>query len=172
GLSMAAGSYAGTKTEHDDYKRLRAIEERHLALDPEGERREIREIYRLKGFEGPELERMVEMVTSDRGRWIDTMMTEEYGLSPVIRAPLRAALSTFLAFLICGLVPLVPFLLGLEDAWIVSAALTAVVFYAIGSLKSRWSPQPAFASGLEVLAIGVAAAGAAYGLGMLADWMI
>ena len=56
GFSMAAGNYSGTKAELDNIRRIRAIEERHIALYPEGERREVREILAQKGLSGPVLD--------------------------------------------------------------------------------------------------------------------
>jgi len=56
GFSMAASNYSGTKTEHEELAQLRAIEERHIDLVPEGEREEIRQIFRAKGFRGDQLE--------------------------------------------------------------------------------------------------------------------
>jgi vacuolar iron transporter family protein len=38
-----------------------------------------------------------------------TMAVEEYGLSPILKSPILAALSTSAAFLLCGLVPLVSY---------------------------------------------------------------
>ena len=35
GFSMAAGNYSGTKAEKDNLLRLRAVEERHIATNPE-----------------------------------------------------------------------------------------------------------------------------------------
>lgn len=172
GLSMAAANYTGTKAEADDVKRLRLIEERHIRLDPEGERREVREIFRLKGFEGDNLDRAVEVITQDRERWIETMLAEEYGHGGAPRSARQAALSTFGAFVVCGAVPLLPFFLGLSAAWPISVAATALVFFAIGSAKSLWSPQSAWKSGLEVFLIGAAAASVAYGLGLAADAVI
>ena len=172
GLSMAAANYVGSKAEADDEKRLRAIEAKHIRLDPEGERREVAEIMRKMGFEGADLDRAVEVITADRERWINTMMVGEYGVSPARRSPTKAALSTFIAFMLCGLVPLAPFFMGLPSAWIVSVVLTCLVFFGIGSAKSLWSPQKAWISGLEVLTIGALAATAAYSLGMLADWVM
>jgi VIT1/CCC1 family predicted Fe2+/Mn2+ transporter len=44
---------------------------------------------------------------------------------------------------------------------------TGVVFFAIGSIKSRWSLAPWWRSGLETLIIGMSAAGLAYAVGYL-----
>ncbi len=165
GFSMAASNYSGTKAERDDYQRLRIMEERHVALVPEGEREEIRQIYRLKGFRGPALDSAVEVITADRDRWIDTMLTEEHGQPPCLRSPLRSGASTFAAFLLCGLLPLLPFLVGLPWSSTVSLGLAALVFFAIGSVKSRWSVARWWRSGCETLAIGMGAAALAYGVG-------
>jgi len=167
GFSMAASSYSGTKAERDDYNRLRAIEDRHIDTVPDGEREEIRQIFEAKGFAGADLERAVGVITADRERWIATMMSEEYGLAREVRAPLRAALVTFAAFVVCGFVPLAPFLLVVDSAVPMSVGLTAVTFFAIGSVKSLWSTSSWWRSGGETLAIGMAAAGCAYAIGAL-----
>ncbi|QQP90587.1 VIT1/CCC1 transporter family protein [Skermanella sp. TT6] len=165
GFSMAASNYSGTKTERDDKDRLRAVEERHIDLVPEGELEEIREIFRTKGFEGDILESAVQVITADRSRWVDTMLAEEYGLPATLRSPVKAAASTFLAFLICGFVPLLPFVLGLPAPVALATGSTAAVFFAIGSVKSLWSLSAWWRSGLETLAIGMAAAALAFAAG-------
>src|SRR5271165_3726719 len=78
GFAMGAGNYSGTKAEVDDYRRLLAIEQKHIALEPDGEREEIRQIFGRKGFSGAELERIVEVITSDEDLWAKTMTVEEY----------------------------------------------------------------------------------------------
>ena len=90
---------------------------------------------------------------------IDLVLRESAGPS--------GALSTFVAFLICGSVPLLPFAVGTGDRSGLSMAATALVFFGIGSLKSRWSPTCWWRSGLETLAVGLAAAGLAFGTGYL-----
>lgn len=172
GLSMAASNYSGTKTEVDDRDRLREMEKRHIALDPAGEREEIRQIMALKGLDGATLERAVEAITSDRERWIAMMLAEEHGLSAVQRDPLKSALATFAAFVICGAVPLLPYMLMPTDrAMPLALTLTSVMFFAIGSLKSRWALTRWWISGLETLIIGLAAALAAFAIGyLLRDW--
>ncbi len=167
GFSMAASNYSGTKAELDDYRRHRDYEERQVERIPESERLEIREIYRAKGFEGEDLERVVEVITSDKDRWVDTMMVEEYGMPTTYRNPLKAGLCTFAAFLLCGLAPLLPFLFPYPHAFETAIVLTAAVFFGIGSAKSQWSTQAWWRSGLETLAIGLAAAAIAWGIGHL-----
>jgi VIT1/CCC1 family predicted Fe2+/Mn2+ transporter len=162
GFSMAASNYLGTKAEHDDWRRLEHIEHRHIELEPEGEREEIRQIFERKGFEGADLQRIVELVTSNRERWVQTMLMDEYGLPHAVRSPWIAALSTFAAFLICGLVPLLPYLFGTTRLLSLSVALTGVVFFAIGSIKSRWSTSSWWHSGLTTLLVGAIAASLAY----------
>ncbi len=167
GFSMAAGNYSGTKAELDNIQRLRAIEERHIVRYPDGERQEVREILSQKGLSGQVLEDATREITSDRNNWIQLMLDGEYGLGGVDPHPLRAAMATFFAFLVAGMIPLVPFLLGLEGAFAYSAWMTLGVFFAIGALKSHWSLAPWWRSGAETLAIGGVAAGIAYGVGTL-----
>jgi len=167
GFSMAAANYTGTKAEHDEYEQLRNMEERHIALAPEGEREEIRQIFRAKGFEGEALEAAVSVITKHHERWIDTMMAEEHGMPAAIRSPLRAGLYTFLAFVLCGSVPLIPYALLLARPELPSAAMAGATFFFIGSFRSYWSPSPWWRAGLETLAIGMLAAGVAYVVGDL-----
>ncbi len=171
GFSMAAGNYSGTKSETDEVDRLREMERRHIALVPEGEREEIRQILAAKGLEGQVLEDAVAAITSNEETWIDTMLTEEFGVAATQRDPMTAAWSTFAAFVLCGAVPLVPFLLQfvmpVDQPFLYAIAATGVAFFGIGAAKSRWSLAPWWVSGLETLAIGMAAAGVAYGIGWL-----
>lgn len=167
GFSMAASNYLGTKAEHDDWRRLEAIEYRHIDEAPEGEKEEVRQIFARKGFVGDELERIVELITSDRKRWVQTMLTDEYGLPQTVRSPWIAALSTFTAFLACGLVPLLPYLFGTEHSLRFSIALTGIVFLTIGSIKSKWSSASWWRSGLTTLFVGMIAASLAYAAGVI-----
>ncbi len=163
GFAMAASNYSGTKAERDDYDRVLGIERKHIALVPDGEREEIRQIFAGKGFSGDDLERIVNVITSDRALWAQTMAVEEYGLSPAVRSPVLAALSTFAAFIICGLVPLATYL---SAGGLISCVVAAgATFFGVGAIKSRWSPTAWWRSGLETFVIGMTAAAVAFGVG-------
>lgn len=167
GFSMAAANYTGTRAEHEERRRLRRVELRHIRDDPAGERREIAEIFRTKGFDGPVLAEIVDVVSADVDRWVETMLTEEYGQPPILRRPLTAAAVTFVAFAVAGAAPLLPFAFGVSDAALWSLGLTAATFFGVGAARSRWSTSRWTRTGLETLAIGLAAAGVAFGVGWL-----
>lgn len=167
GFSMAASNFLGTRAERDDHDRIARLEARHIDINPDGESEEVRQIYAAKGFTGADLETIVAIVTADRERWIQTMLTEEYGLPREVRSEWYAAISTFLAFVICGLIPLLPFVFGSGDSFLVSAFLTGLVFFLIGSAKSRWSTAPWWRSGFLTLVIGGIAASLAFLAGLV-----
>ncbi len=167
GFSMAAANFTGTKAEIEEYEQVRRMEERHVEFAPDGEREEIRQIFQAKGFEGQALESAVQVITGKRDRWIETMMTEEHGLPPINRSPVKAALLTFAAFLLFGSIPLLPFILGLPGTIWDSTIMTGLTFFFIGSMRSRWSPSPWWKAGLETFLIGITAAAMAYLVGVV-----
>lgn len=170
GLSMAVSNYMSTKSQREFVERVRQIERKHIDEFPEGEREEIRQIFASKGFTGELLEQIVEVITDDHRRWVDTMVTEEFGLSVESPSPFRAALATFCAFALAGFVPLAPFCLGLESketVFAVSAIATAVTFFLIGMAKGHVVNRSRWYGGLEVLGIGGAAAVVAFFVGVV-----
>lgn len=175
GFSMAVSNYLGTRAEQQVQERARAIEYDHINTIPDGEREEIRQIFAAKGFEGDDLERAVEIITSDVNRWVDTMMREELDMSPSNASPVLAAWITLVAFVVVGALPLLPFIASAAwpgngeafDPYPWSVALTCVAFFSVGALKGRHIGHRWFASGLETLAIGSVAAGLAYGIAVV-----
>ena len=173
---MAASNFLGTRAERQQRERARHEEERHVDLLPEGEREEIRQIFAAKGFDGDELERVVDVITANRELWVDTMMTEELGLSPTGRSEFHAAFATFShssrwsssAAGVC-LRLATPGEVG-QLAW--SAVMTAAAFAVVGAVKSRFVDQPWWRSALENLAVGGTAAALACAAGALLQQLV
>ncbi|HSO07040.1 MAG TPA: VIT1/CCC1 transporter family protein [Pelomicrobium sp.] len=161
GLSMAVSNYLGTKSERERVAQARREEERHIRVVPEHQADEVRHIFADKGFSGETLERIVTTITDDRALWVDTVVSEEFGLPLRGTHPLRAGLATFLAFLLVGAIPLLPFLLPAfpaDAAFATSIAVTGAAFLGVGMVKGRVAGGGVWRGGAETLAVGGAAA--------------
>jgi vacuolar iron transporter family protein len=173
GFSMAVSNFLGTKAEQQFLQKIRVEEELEVKLIPEGEREEIRQIYAAKGFEGELLEQVVDVITSNEQVWIDTMLLEEHGLLLDGPEPKRAAWWTFVAFLIAGIVPVIPFILnlvidgGIPSPFLWSSIATAATFFGIGIYKARVVGGNTVKAGFETVTVGGMAAVLAYGVGWL-----
>lgn len=172
GFSMAASNFLAVRAEEQVRTKARRREADHIRRFPQGEREEIRQIFARKGFEGPQLEQAVAVITSDMDRWIDTMMQDELGLALEGVRPLKAATMTFAAFVIVGAIPLLAYLVnllapGTLPAFSVSAVLTGVAFFSVGAAKGRFVETRWLLSAIETLLVGGLAAGIAYAVGAL-----
>lgn len=170
GFSMAVSNYLKAKADLQVVEHARRVEESHIDRIPDGEREEIRQIFLRKGFEGKVLDAAVDVITQDRRRWVDTMLMEELGLRLDPPRPLRAAATTFFAFLVAGLVPLVPLLAG--QRFLTSAIATAATFFVIGAVKGRMLRTGWLRGGFETLFIGGCAAVLAYAVGHAARGLV
>ena len=172
GFSMAMSNLLGSRAEAQQRARARHEEETHIRLIPEGEREEIRQIYAAKGLDGEALEAVVEAITADRELWRNTMITEERGFAPSERSPVRAAATTFAAFVALGSLPLLVFAaqaaldVDVEAPFAWSAVLAGAAFFAVGTFKARFVDQAWWKAGLETLALGGIAAALAYVVGI------
>lgn len=169
GFSMAVSNYLKARSDRQIVDRIRRIEEMHIEEIPEGERAEIREIFATKGFEGELLDQIVEVITRNKRRWVDTMLTEEWGLRLDTPSPIRSGLTTFVAFIAAGLVPLSPLFVAAwfagEQMFAASAVLTGITFFAIGVVRGKVTERNQLVAGLETLMVGGAAAVLAYLIG-------
>jgi VIT1/CCC1 family predicted Fe2+/Mn2+ transporter len=168
GFSMAVSNYLGTKSERQQLEKARHEEELHLREVPDGEREEIRQIFSAKGFQGETLEKIVDVITLDPKLWVETMLKEEHGLQVHSRSPIYAGLTTFGAFLLVGLIPIIPFLLpDLNEAhrFEASSVITGVTFIGIGVAKGAALACSKIKAGLETLWTGGGAAVLAYAVG-------
>lgn len=178
GFSMAVSNYLGTRADNQYHDKARAREFHEIKHWPEGEREEVRQIFAAKGFEGTLLDEVVAVITADKKRWVDTMMQEEHGISLTKHHPGRAAIATFVAFCLIGLIPLLTYLANwfvpgtVARPFLWSSVLTGVAFFLVGTAKARFLAQSLWSAGLETLTIGGIAAVLAYGVGVLLKGLI
>lgn len=165
GFSMAISNYESSKAKEEYFDSIKKMEERHIEEVPEGEREEIRQIFKSKGFDGELLEKVVDTITADKKTWLEIMLVEEHGLSKRIQKPWKSASVTFLAFVTVGTIPLIPYIvpsLEMSQQFSISALLAGIMFFLIGMLKSLALATPVLISGLRTLLTGGTAAALAY----------
>ena len=94
-------------------------------------------------------------------------ITQELGVDPDDQpSPWTAAISSFVAFSIGGIVPIITFLLGYSSL-VLALGVGAVGLFIAGALTSRFTTRSWWLSGLRQLLFGAIAAGATYVVGML-----
>lgn len=168
GISMGLGNYLAKKSEKDFVASERRREEWEIDNKPEEEVEEVRQIYKDKGFEGDDLERVVEVITADKKRWVDVMMKDELGLNHEESfKPVRSGLVTFGFFLVFGALPLVTYLpfLHIENKFFIASIFTGISIFVVGASSGIITKKPFLLSGIEMLLIGIISAGSAYFLG-------
>jgi len=170
GISMGTGSYLSLKSERDHYYRLRKEEEEEIEEDPAMEKAEIAMFMERKGFKGKDLERVTDIITSDREVWLDTMMIEEHGMAEEMSDnPLMHGIATFLSFAAFGSIPLLPYLftINTDSRFPVAIASTAAALILLGLTRSAVTRERLIRGPIEILTVGALGAIAAYAIGML-----
>ena len=172
GFSMSVGNFFSTKAEKDNFDKHRQIEYWEIENLREKEIQEIRDIYKEKGFKGELLEQVVEVITSNKDVWVDTMMKEELEMVRGEKTPYKTAGVTFASFLAVGSVPLLSYLFMNTNSssldsqlFLYSCILTAIALSIVGALKSLVTEKNMIVGILETLLLGGIAAFIAYYVG-------
>ncbi len=166
-FSMATGEYTSVRSQSELTQAEIDVERREIARSPEAEERELAELYEARGV-SPDVARQVanELHKNTEVAW-RIHAREELGVDPDdLPSPWTAAVSSFLAFAIGALIPVLPFLVGMESLSAV-VVITALALFGAGALVARLTTRPAWYGGLRQLLLGTAAAAVTFGVGHL-----
>lgn len=173
GLSMAMADYLSRRSENLYEEGQREKERLEVEKLPEVEIYETREILEKYGFSGKHLEETLKTLISNKEKWIDFMMIEELQIFPKKDDPKKHAVVTFFAFAIIGSIPLLSYLFHITSGkFVLSIILTGLALFISGALRSLIIPKNWFRAGLEILAVGSAAAAVAYGIGRFIEGLV
>lgn len=168
-FSMAAGEYLSMRSQREMFEYQIGLERAELAQYPEEETEELALIYLARGVPEDEAKALAQRMTADLELGLDTLAREELGLNPdELGSPWRASVSSFLAFCMGGIIPLLPFLFGVQQkALQASVFLTALALFSVGAALSLFSGRNAWWGGLRMLLIGSAAGAITYLIGSM-----
>jgi VIT1/CCC1 family predicted Fe2+/Mn2+ transporter len=168
-FSMASGEWISIRSQRELYENELRIEQEELRAFPEEERDELEMIYRAKGITPEAARTLVESIMHRNDVALDTLAREELGLDPqTLGSPWVAAGSSFLAFAVGAVLPVLPFLFGSgAAATIVAAVLSIVALFGVGAATSIFTGRHAGRAGLRMALIGAVVAAVTYGIGAL-----
>jgi len=144
-----------------------ATERRMHARFPAAEQDELAETFRGYGADPETAARMAAAVSRDPDTALRVHTREELGVDPFeLPSALAAGLSSLIAFSAGALIPLLPYLAGL-NVLAASLGITAVALLAGGMVVGRLTGRPVLRSGLRQLALGALAIAVTYTVGSL-----
>lgn len=165
--AMAVQNYLAVKSQRELLTSEINRENWEIENKPEDERKEIEDIYKAKGFSGNDLKMIVDKITSDKKVWLNTMLTEELNLNlEILGNPIKSAFRMFGAFLVGGILPIIPFFFssGFTPLFIaIGISLTAS--FVVGAVKSRMANTSLIKGGIEMAGLGTGIALIGYGIG-------
>ncbi|MFJ2885761.1 VIT1/CCC1 transporter family protein [Streptomyces sp. NPDC087305] len=166
-FSMAAGEYTSVASQRELVEAELDVERRELRKHPEDEEGELASLYVSRGVEPALAREVAKQLSRDPEQALEIHAREELGIDPGdLPSPLVAAVSSFGAFALGALLPVLPFLLGATS--LMPALLLALVgLFGCGAVVARVTARSWWFSGLRQLALGGAAAGVTYALGTL-----
>lgn len=168
--AMGLGEFLSSRSERDVYRATRSQELRLIETEPQAERAEIIELLAARDVTGPDAEALADELMKHPHLLADFMMSYEYGMAnPEDENPTRNALFTFGAFLIFGVIPLIPYFISdpTPEVFIQSVIATALALLALGVLRVTVTGEQPLRSIAETLLIGGICALVAYIVGWL-----
>ena len=166
-FSMGTGEYISVTNQNELVGAEVTLEQQMLSRFPAAEEEELAGYFRDYGADAETAARMAAAVSADPDTALRVHTRQELGVDPQdLPSPLRAGVSSLLAFSAGALVPLLPYLFGASVLW-VTLVLTAVALVAGGMAVGRLTGRPVLRSGLRQLAFGALAIAVTYFVGHL-----
>ena len=164
-FSMAGGEYVSVSTQRDTEKALIAREIQELEEQPVAELAELTGLYRKRGLSADLARQVAEELTKHDA--LAAHAEVELGIDPEeFTSPWAAAVSSFVAFTIGALIPLLMILLPIGNATIVTAVSVVVGLLLTGWISARLGKAPVLPAILRNVLMGSATMAATYFIGL------
>ncbi|WP_283135181.1 VIT1/CCC1 transporter family protein [Rhizohabitans arisaemae] len=166
-FSMATGEYTSVASQRELTQAEIEIERREIRRNPQAEKRELALVYEARGLT-PELAKQVadQLHHDEEVAW-RVHAREELGVDPDdLPSPWTAAGSSFAAFAVGALIPVLPFLFGFSSL-LIAVVLTGVALFVTGAMVAKLTTRSPLFGGARQLILGAAAAVVTYGIGAL-----
>ncbi len=165
--SMAAGEYVSMKAQSELVERELEIERQSIAKQPEMEARELAAIYRQRGADADTARRMAEQVHENPAVALDVHAREELGVDPEGTGnPVAASISSFIAFAIGALIPLIPWIFAEGNGAVIASAVLGIMATAtVGAVLARFTERSMIRTAARQMAWAIAACAVTWVIG-------
>jgi len=165
-FSMATGEFVSVSSQNELVEAEVRKEAHELKHNPESERRELAETFRLRGVDPELADEVARQLSAQPDRALSVHVREELGVDPEeLPSPYTAAGASLVTFAIGALIPLIPYLAGLNSLPL-ALGLAALAAFFGGGLVATLTDRPFFRGALRQLLLGALAAGVTYLVGM------
>ena len=166
-FSMAAGEYTSVASQSEFALAQIDKERREIERNGPAEQAELAAMYVDKGVEEGTARDAAAQIHRDVDNAVEVHAREEFGVDPHdLASPRLAAASSFVAFALGALVPLLPLLAGIEAVWPI-VVLSLIGLFACGALVTNNTSRSWWYGGVRQLVLGGEAAGVTYVIGDL-----
>ena len=174
GVSMGLGDFLSTRSEQARWNRERAVEIHEISHNPDQEYEETVHLLEEQGLNADDARTVADIYRRYPELWADWMMEHELQMEDMSTAtPAKDGFVTFTSFLVFGVIPLLPYLafwgrdISSDTLFILASTATVIALLALGLARSIVTRENRWRAMLEVLGVGVIAAGIAFGVGVL-----
>ena len=168
-ISMGAGEYMSSKSQREIFLAQIEKERQEVSERPHESEAEVAYMLEQEGLPEPSARHAAAELARSPNVLLKTMVEKELGL--IIDeggSPLQGALILAGAFAVAALVPIAPFFfLPVPVALVTAIAISVVVMFCLGVAKSRLTLRNPIRSGLEIVALVLAASAGGFIFGSL-----
>ncbi len=164
-FSMAAGEYTSVASQSEFAQAQIEIEREEILANRGAEMAELAAMYVAKGVDEDVAREMAAQIHEDPENAVRVHAREEFGVDvDDLASPMLAAVSSFVAFGLGAIIPLLPYLLGVESPWL-AIGLSLAALFGCGALVTQLTARSWWFGGVRQLLLGGTAAGLTYLVG-------
>jgi len=164
-FSMATGEFVSVSSQNELIGAEVRKEAHELKHNPESERQELAETFRMRGVDPGLADEVARQLSVQPDHALAVHVREELGVDPEdLPSPYTAAAASLVTFAVGALIPLTPYLAGLNSLPL-ALGLAGLAAFIGGGLVARLTDRPFFRGAFRQLILGAVAAGLTYLIG-------
>ena len=162
---MATGEYVSVSSQNELIQAEVRKEAHELKHNAESEQMELAASFRQQGVDADLADQVAAQISANPEHALGVHVREELGVDHHdLPSPYTAAGASLVTFAVGALIPLLPYLLGLDNL-AVALGLAAVAAFVGGGLVARLTDRPFLRGALRQLILGAVAAGITFLIG-------